>query len=110
MEESAVAFADSGIEWLRHERGQGRMTSGAKAIKTPIVVAAIVSLLTIPAHAQGHGKRGGGGRASTESRPKVDEKAYKAALDRIPTPKQGYDPWGQVRPSEPAKTTNKPNH
>ena len=39
-----------------------------------------------------------------EDSPKVDEKAYKAALDRIPTPKKGYDPWGQVRPSDPAKT------
>ena len=25
---------------------------------------------------------------------KVDEKAYKAALERIPEPKEKYDPWG----------------
>jgi hypothetical protein len=37
-----------------------------------------------------------------ETHPKVDEKAYKAALDRIPTPKQKYDPWGSARSSESA--------
>jgi hypothetical protein len=40
----------------------------------------------------------------------VDEKAYKAALDRIPTPKKPYDPWGQVHDSEPTtKSSGKPN-
>jgi hypothetical protein len=40
----------------------------------------------------------------------VDEKAYKAALDRIPTPKKPYDPWGQVHDAEPApKSSGKPN-
>ena len=34
----------------------------------------------------------------------VDDKAYKAALDRIPEPKKPYDPWGVARPSEPEKT------
>jgi hypothetical protein len=90
-------------------RGDRRMTGGAKAIKASIVAAAIISLLTLPAYAQSHGKKGGAGGSPAENRPKVDEKAYKAALDRIPTPKKGYDPWGQVRPAEPAKTTNKPN-
>jgi len=27
----------------------------------------------------------------------------KAALDRIPEPKEKYDPWGVARPAEPAK-------
>jgi hypothetical protein len=73
------------------------------------LVAMAVLLLAPPACPQGLGKKGGRGGPPVENRPKVDEKAYKAALDRIPTPKQGYDPWGQVRPSEPAKTTNKAN-
>jgi hypothetical protein len=60
-------------------------------------------------YSQGFGKKGGKSGAPAESRPKIDEKAYKAALDRIPTPKKGYDPWGQMRPSEPAKTANKSN-
>jgi len=84
------------------------MSGGAKAIKISIVVAAIISLATLPAYSEGMGRKGGG-HASAEARPKVDEKAYKAALDRIPTPKQGYDPWGQAHQSDPAKTTGKPN-
>lgn len=42
-----------------------------------------------------------------EMRPKVDEKAYKAALERIPVPKEKYDPWGLARPSEPKKSKAK---
>jgi len=74
-----------------------------------LTVAAIALLLNVPAHSEGMGKKGGRGGPPTENRPKVDEKAYKAALDRIPTPKKPYDPWGQVHESESAKTTNKPN-
>ena len=85
------------------------MTGGAKAIRMPLLVAAIISLLTLPGYAQGLGKKGGSHAPPAEARPQVDEKAYKAALDRIPTPKQGYDPWGQARQAEPAKTPNKPN-
>ena len=83
------------------------MTGRSKAIGFPIVLAAIMSLLTLPAYAQAFKK--GVGAPTGESRPRVDEKAYKDALERIPTPKQGYDPWGQARSSEPAKTTSKPN-
>ena len=69
----------------------------------PVAVAAL--LLAPPACPQGLGKKGGSHAPPAEDRPKVDEKAYKAALDRIPTPKKGYDPWGQVRPSDQAKST-----
>jgi hypothetical protein len=78
------------------------MSAGTKAIKAGIVVAAILSSLTLPAHAQAM-KKGSHAAPSSEPRPQVDEKAYKAALDRIPTPKQPYDPWGVARPAEPAK-------
>jgi len=44
-------------------------------------------------------------RATEQKKPEVDEKAYKAALERIPEPKQKYDPWGVARPAEPAKQT-----
>jgi hypothetical protein len=90
----------------RRERGEKAMRGGAKAIT--IAIAAIISLLTLPAYSEGMGRKGGG-HAPAEARPKVDEKAYKAALDRIPTPKQGYDPWGQAHQSEPAKTPTKSN-
>jgi hypothetical protein len=79
------------------------MTGGTKAIKVAIGVAAITSSLTLPAYPQGL-KKGSHAAPSGETRQPVDEKAYKAALDRIPTPKQGYDPWGVARPTEPAKT------
>ncbi len=78
------------------------MTGGTKAIKVAIIVAGIISSLTLPAYPQGM-RKGSHAAPSTETRQPVDEKAYKAALDRIPTPKQGYDPWGVARPAEPAK-------
>jgi hypothetical protein len=79
------------------------MADGTKAIKVTIVVAAIISSLTLPAYSQSS-RKGSHAAPTTDTRPKVDDKAYKAALDRIPTPKQGYDPWGVARPTEPAKT------
>jgi hypothetical protein len=85
--------------WMRGE---------SKATWITLVAAAIASLLALPAYSQSF-KKGGRSSPQTEDRPQVDEKAYKDALDRIPTPKKGYDPWGEMRPSEPAKTTNKPN-
>lgn len=78
------------------------MADETRTTKMAIVVAAIVSLLTFPAYSQSF-KKGVPPAPSGESRPMVDEKAYNAALDRIPTPKQPYDPWGVARPSEPAK-------
>lgn len=38
-----------------------------------------------------------------EKKPVIDEKAYKAALERIPEPKEKYDPWSGARPAEPAR-------
>ena len=54
---------------------------------------------------------GGGGRhrgdsaKSEQKKPAVDEKAYKAALEKIPEPKEKYDPWSGARPAEPARKT-----
>lgn len=74
-------------------------------MKTFTIAALILALLAMPAHAQG--RRGGGGgdeqKAKQDSKPKVDEKAYKAALERIPEPKEKYDPWAVAKPAEPAK-------
>ena len=79
------------------------MAGGTKAIKVAVAVAAIISSLTVPAYPQSS-RKGSHAAPTGETRQPVDEKAYKAALDRIPTPKQGYDPWGVARPTEPAKT------
>lgn len=71
-----------------------------------LAMAAAVLALTI---ASAQGQMGGGRRHQQDSgqaadkNPKVDEKAYKAALERIPESKEKYDPWGGARPSEPVK-------
>ena len=68
------------------------------------MIAGVLVLLAMPANAQGPSKRHQGDAKKTEqAAPKVDEKAYKAALEKIPEPKEKYDPWGVARPAEPAK-------
>jgi uncharacterized membrane protein YkoI len=75
-----------------------------QAMKTFTVAAAMLALIALPAHAQMGGKRHQGDeKKSEQKKPVVDEKAYKAALERIPEPKEKYDPWGVARPAEPAK-------
>ncbi len=72
-------------------------------MRIPVVAAAMLALMALPAQAQmgGGGHHRGGGKSSDQKKPQVDEKAYKAALERIPEPKQKYDPWGVARPAEP---------
>jgi len=71
------------------------------------MAAAVISLamlMLFPAQAQMGGGRhhqGGNDAKSDQKKPQVDEKAYKAALDRIPEPKEKYDPWGVARPGSP---------
>ncbi len=74
-------------------------------MKTFTVAAVMLTLIAVPAHAQmGGGKRHQGeDKKSEQKKPEVDEKAYKAALERIPEPKEKYDPWGVARPAEPVK-------
>lgn len=68
------------------------------------MAAAMAALLAMPAHAQANRPKEGS-RKVEEKKPVVDEKAYKAALERIPDSKEKYDPWGVARPAEPAKKT-----
>jgi hypothetical protein len=65
--------------------------------------ATIGALISLPAHALAQAKRPHTEQKQEEKKPQVDEKAYKAALERIPEPKEKYDPWGAARPAEPAK-------
>ena len=76
------------------------MAGGLKTVGPVSVIAATLLLFAAPAHAQL--KKGSHAAPSTEVKPRVDEKAYKAALDRIPDPKKPYVPWGQVHDSQPA--------
>jgi hypothetical protein len=70
-----------------------------------LTIAALASALAaLPAHAQMAGKRPHDkSEKQTGTKPQVDEKAYKAALEKIPEPKEKYDPWSGARPAEPAK-------
>jgi hypothetical protein len=74
-----------------------------------LLAASAIGLLTVTAHAQDSGGVGspGGGfggqhrqqgkakKAETPAKPKVDEKAYNAALNELPD--KQYDPWHGVR-------------
>jgi opacity protein-like surface antigen len=72
-------------------------------MKSFTIAAVMLALVAVPAQAQ-KGKRPQGDEKKTEEKKsQVDEKAYKAALERIPEPKEKYDPWGVARPAEPAK-------
>ncbi len=80
------------------------------AVRTLVVMMLLMSAFTPAAQAQNfYNKIPQSSSPPVENRPKVDEKAYKAALDRIPAPKQPYDPWGNARPSETAKRAKTSN-
>ncbi|MBR0965986.1 hypothetical protein JQ554_17665 [Bradyrhizobium diazoefficiens] len=69
-----------------------------------IIAAALLALTAAPVQAQGRGRgQTNDGAPKADNKPKVDEKAYKAALERIPEPKEKYDPWSGARPAEPVK-------
>jgi hypothetical protein len=72
-------------------------------MKILTAAAVMLALVAVPAQAQMN-KRPKTDEPKTDTKKKeVDEKAYKAALERIPEPKEKYDPWGVARPAEPAK-------
>jgi hypothetical protein len=73
-------------------------------MKALTIAAIAVALLAAPASAQLNDKRHQHDEKKGEAkRPAVDEKAYKAALEKIPEPKEKYDPWGVARPADAAK-------
>lgn len=69
-------------------------------MKAFIAATAAIALLTSSAFAQGMGlgrNHARGQKAAQTHKPKVDEKAYKDALGRIPESKEPVDPWRGVR-------------
>jgi hypothetical protein len=66
-----------------------------------LLVAILTSVAVVTAYAQDSGgkghHRGTSEQKADTNKPKADEKAYKAALDRIPNGGK-YDPWHSVRP------------
>jgi hypothetical protein len=82
------------------------MAGRTAAMRTFTVAVAMLALIVMPAHAQMGGKRHQGDEKKADTKKsQVDEKAYKAALERIPEPKEKYDPWGVARPAEPTQET-----
>src|SRR5689334_6363424 len=77
--------------------------SEMRSIRIITTVLAIGALLALPGQALAQAKRPHAEEKKEDKKPVVDEKAYKAALERIPEPKEKYDPWGNARPTEPAK-------
>jgi hypothetical protein len=86
---------------VRHAPGNDGRES--RMTKSWMIATAILALIVMPAHAQMGGKRHQNNDKTEEKKPQVDEKAYKAALERIPEPKEKYDPWGVARPADSAK-------
>jgi hypothetical protein len=73
-----------------------------------VVAALMLGVFAMPASAQ----VGGGRNAKADPKPAdpnaakkaaEQDKAYKAALERIPDPKEKYDPWGGVVPTDSGK-------
>ena len=67
------------------------------------VALAIGALTELSPAALAQAKRPNPQEKKQEKKPEVDEKAYKAALERIPEPKEKYDPWSGARPTDNAK-------
>ena len=65
-------------------------------MRTVVIALASVAILTAPAYAQMRGKGGRHSGSEQQTKAAEAEKAYKAALDRIPDKKKS-DPWGNVR-------------
>jgi hypothetical protein len=91
--------------WLQEQAGGKKDGRETQAMKALTIAATVLALMAVPAHAQmGKRNKGDDGKKSDESATKkVDEKAYKAALERIPDPKEKYDPWGVTKPADAAK-------
>jgi hypothetical protein len=78
---------------------------GATEMRT-FMIAAIIAVLAVPAHAQmGHSKGGGKlgqksdeQKAAEQQKKNNEENAYKDALKKIPDqPVKQKDPWGNMR-------------
>lgn len=69
-------------------------------MKAIVLAVAVLAAFATSASAQvSTGREEKSPHANPAERPKPDDKAYKAALERIPDPKQKYDPWGSVAPA-----------
>jgi hypothetical protein len=91
--------------------GKMRMTAILTLSIQPKIVALFIALAVsaasiLPARAQDFGEHSHKPQFPVESHPRVSEKDYKAALEKIPTPTQTYDPWGGAHTNEPKGTAD----
>ena len=84
-----------------------------RALAVLTIVAVLLALPIGSASAQDFMERSRKmGPAPEEKHPTVSDKDYKAALQKIPTPTEKYDPWGGARPDQTkadTKSTKKSN-
>ena len=66
-----------------------------------LIALAASAALILPAPAQDFGERSHKPQFPVENHTRVSEKDYKAALEKIPTPTQKYDPWGVAHTANP---------
>jgi len=72
-----------------------------RMLRIAATTATLIVLISWPAQAQlGSGVKHRDVLRPEKKKPLVDEKAYKAALERIPEPKEKYDPWGVARSAD----------
>jgi hypothetical protein len=77
-----------------------------KTLAMAVMVAMTLGLLAAPAAAQfKRGKEEPVVDRNAAKRTAAEERAYKAALERIPDAKEKYDPWGGVVPADSTKKT-----
>jgi hypothetical protein len=81
------------------------LTYPARRLSRSVFIAlAGVTALIVPTQAQDFGEHSHKPpQFPVENHPRVSEKDYKAALEKIPTPTQKYDPWGVAHTNEPQK-------
>jgi len=78
------------------------------ALKLLAVASVALASMAVPASGQMGGRRSPGDDSKkAEPVKKIDEKAYKAALERIPEPTGKYDPWAVTKPADAAKDSSK---
>jgi uncharacterized protein YecT (DUF1311 family) len=71
-------------------------------MRTVVIALATMAMLTAPAYSQTGGKRsrqtGSEQQTADQKKKSADlDKAYKAAMDKIPDKKASNDPWGKIR-------------
>jgi hypothetical protein len=77
--------------------------SAAMKIFTVMVAVAMLASIAMPVSAQFKKGESKDEKKVNTKQVKDDENAYKAALEKIPDPKDKYDPWGVARPADTAK-------